>query len=62
MTITIRRARTDDAAAMALLMGDPAVYPGLMQMPYTSEELHRARLVESLAPGKPDILLAAAMS
>ena len=59
MTITVRRARVDDAAAMARLMGDPAVYPGLMQMPYASEEQHRARLVESLAPGKPDILLVA---
>ena len=59
MTITVRRARVDDAAAMARLMGDPAVYPGLMQMPYASEELQRARLVESLAPGKPDILLVA---
>ena len=59
MTIAIRRARVDDAAAMARLMGDPQVYPGLMQMPYASEELHRARLVESLAPGKPDVLLVA---
>jgi putative acetyltransferase len=59
MTITIRRARVDDAAAMAALMNDPAVYPGLMQMPYASEELHRARLVDSLAPGKADVLLVA---
>jgi len=59
MTITVRRARVDDAAAMARLMGDPEVYPGLLQMPYPSEELHRARLVDSLAPGKPDILLVA---
>ena len=59
MTVTIRRARVDDAAAMARLMGDPEVYPGLLQMPYPSEELHRARLVDSLVPGKPDILLVA---
>jgi putative acetyltransferase len=59
MTVTIRRARVDDAAAMARLMGEPEVYPGLMQMPYASEELHRARLVDSLAPGKADILLVA---
>jgi N-acetylglutamate synthase and related acetyltransferases len=59
MTITIRRARVDDAAAIARLMDDPAVYPGLMQMPYANEESQRARLVESLAPGKADVLLVA---
>ena len=59
MTVTIRRARVDDAAAIAALMNDPAVYPGLMQMPYASEELHRARLVDSLAPGKADVVLVA---
>ena len=59
MTITIRRARVDDAAAIARLMADPAVYPGLMQMPYASEEAQRARLVDGLAPGKADVLLVA---
>jgi putative acetyltransferase len=59
MTIEIRRARPDDAAAMARMMGDPAVYPGLMQMPYANEEAHRARLVDSLAPGKADLALVA---
>lgn len=59
MTITIRRARPDDAAAIAAMMGDPAVYPGLMQMPFASEEAHRTRLVDSLAPGKVDLLLVA---
>jgi putative acetyltransferase len=59
MTIAIRRARVDDAAAIARLMGDAAVYPGTMQMPYASEELQRARLADSLAPGKPDVLLVA---
>jgi putative acetyltransferase len=57
--ITIRRARIDDAGAIARLMDDPAVYPGLMQMPYASEDTHRARLAESLAPGKADVLLVA---
>ena len=59
MTIVIRRARVDDAAALARLMGDPAVYPGLMQMPFASEEAQRARLSESLVPGKADVLLVA---
>jgi putative acetyltransferase len=58
-TIAIRRARVDDAAAIAAIMGDPAVYPGLMQMPYPSEEAQRARLAESLQPGKADVLLVA---
>src|SRR5918993_2459140 len=59
MTITIRRARVEDAAALATLMGDPAVYAGLMQMPHASEETHRQRLADSLAPGKADLLLVA---
>lgn len=59
MTITVRRTTLKDAAAYARIMGDPAVYPGLMQMPYTDEDLWRARLTESLAPGKTDLLLCA---
>ena len=60
MTITIRRARPDDAAAIARMMDDPAVYPGLMQMPFnTSVEAHRARLTDNLAPGKLDLSLVA---
>ncbi len=59
MTITVRRARVDDAAAIAAIMDAPDVYPGLMQMPYASVEAHRTRLGESLAPGKLDLLLVA---
>lgn len=59
MTITVRRASPKDAAAYARIMGDPAVYPGLMQLPFTNEELWHARLTEGSAPGKPDLLLAA---
>jgi putative acetyltransferase len=59
MSIAVRRATVQDAAAYARIMGDPGVYPGLMQMPYTSEELWRARLVENSAPGKTDLPLAA---
>jgi putative acetyltransferase len=62
MTITIRRARPDDAAAIAAMMGDPTVYPGLMQMPYPSEEAHRTRLADGLAPGKVDLSLVAEMN
>ena len=56
---TVRRATVDDAAAFARIMGDPAVYPGLMQMPHTSEEIWRARLAEGSEPGKIDVTFAA---
>lgn len=59
MTITLRRTSIQDAAALARIMGDSEVYPGLMQLPYTDEETWRTRLTESLAPGKPDLLLCA---
>ena len=59
MTITVRRAGPKDAAAFARIMGDPAVFPGLMQLPYTDEEIWRARLTENFAPGKTDLPLAA---
>jgi len=59
MTITIRRATPKDAAAFARIMGDPAIYPGLMQLPYTDEDVWRARLAENFAPGKTDLPLVA---
>jgi len=62
MTITIRRASPKDAAAYARIMSDPAVYPGLMQLPYASEDLWRARLADSCDPGKPDLLLVAELN
>ena len=62
MTITVRRAGTKDAAAFARIMGDPSVYPGLMQLPYTDEETWRARLAENFAPGKTDLPLAAELN
>jgi putative acetyltransferase len=59
MSVTIRRAHPKDAAACARIMGDPAVYPGLLQMPYADEETWRSRLAESTVPGKTDLLLVA---
>lgn len=59
MSISVRRASLSDAAAYARIMGDPAVFPGLMQMPYTNEELWRVRLTDSSAPGNTDLLLVA---
>jgi L-phenylalanine/L-methionine N-acetyltransferase len=57
MTITVRRASPKDAAAVARFMNDPAVFAGLMQLPYTNEEIWRARLTESCEPGKQDLVL-----
>ncbi|MEP7058405.1 MAG: GNAT family N-acetyltransferase [Caldimonas sp.] len=59
MTITIRRATIDDAAAFARIMGDPAVLPGLMQVPYADVALWRTRLAEFSAPGRLDLPLVA---
>ena len=44
MTLSIRRASPKDAAAIARLMADPAVYPDLLQMPYANEERWQAML------------------
>jgi L-phenylalanine/L-methionine N-acetyltransferase len=57
--ITIRRARASDAEAFALLMADPAVYGGLLQLPYPSIESWRARLAEADVPGSTDLVLVA---
>lgn len=57
--ITIRRSELGDAAAMARLMSHPEVLPGLMQLPYGSEEQWRARLSDNLAPGRSDLPLVA---
>ena len=59
MTISIRRTSTQDAAALARIMNDPAVYAGLMQLPYTDEEVWRTRLADAFGPGKTDLLLVA---
>ena len=59
MTLTIRRTIAKDAAAMAQLMSDPAVFGGLLQMPYPSEDRWQARLAEAAPAGKPDLSLVA---
>jgi len=59
--ITVRRAVLADAAAFARKMGQPEVLRQLMQLPYTSEEVWRARLADLLAPGKADLMLVAEM-
>jgi len=59
MSITVRRATPDDAAAFARVMGDPGVYPGLMQLPMPTVHGWRERLTESTAVSKPDLVLVA---
>jgi putative acetyltransferase len=59
MTITIRRATPADAPGYARVMSDPAVYPGLMQLPYNNEQQWRERLTEITGPGKVDLVLVA---
>lgn len=55
----IRRARSSDAEAFAQVMGDPAVMPGLLQLPYPSVDAWRARLAEFDAPGRGELVLVA---
>jgi L-phenylalanine/L-methionine N-acetyltransferase len=62
MTITIRRATPKDAAAYARFMSHPDIFPTLLQMPYSDEDVWRTRLTESCTPGKPDLPLAAELN
>lgn len=57
--IVVRRLRPGDAAACARIMGHPEVAPGLLQAPYSSEELWQTRLADLGDPNKPDLRLAA---
>lgn len=42
--VVVRRSETDDAPALHAIMQDPAVYSGLMQLPFPSLQEWRARL------------------
>ncbi|CAD5372205.1 Histone acetyltransferase HPA2 and related acetyltransferases [Rubrivivax sp. A210] len=55
-TLTLRRATTRDAAEFARMMGDPEVYPGLMQLPFSSDEQWHARLADNNTPSRADHL------
>jgi putative acetyltransferase len=57
--LAVRRATVADAEAFASMLSDPAVFPHLLQMPHANTEQWRARLAESLAPGRPDLMLLA---
>lgn len=54
--LSLRRATTRDAAAFARMMGDTGVYPGLMQLPFPSDETWLARLTENNQPSRADHL------
>ena len=54
-----RRARPADAADFARLMSDSGVFANLMQLPYPTEEMWRARLEEQLQPARSDLHLVA---
>ena len=58
-TLLIRRASAKDAAALARYMSDPAIFGGLLQMPYPSEEMWHARLSDGAASINADLSLIA---
>lgn len=58
-TITIRRSRSSDAAAMARQMAHAEVYAMLMQLPHPTEAMWKARLERFDAPDAQDILFVA---
>ena len=45
--VTLRRSTPDDAAAYTRVMGHPAVYPMLMQLPFADEADWRRRLADN---------------
>lgn len=57
--IAVRRCALDDAAAVARIMGDPAVQRETLQPPHPSEADWRQRLADTLASGSRDLLLVA---
>ena len=59
MTLLIRRVSTKDAAALAQHMSNPAVFGGLLQLPYPSEEAWRQRLTDQTAAANADVMLVA---
>ena len=54
--LLLRRATTRDAADFAQMMGDPEVYPGLMQLPWPSDEMWLARLTDNNTPARAEHL------
>ncbi len=46
LAISVRRARLDDAAAIAATMADPLVQPALLQLPFADEAFWRKRITD----------------
>lgn len=59
MTLLIRRAKVADAAALTRHLSDPAVFGGLLQLPYPSEESWAKRLSDGVNATNGDVLLIA---
>jgi putative acetyltransferase len=57
--VTVRRARPGDAADFARLMAHPEVYANLMQLPWPTEAMWRARIEEMTEPRRSDLQLVA---
>ena len=59
VTPLIRRIAVRDAPVVWRHMSDPAVFAGLLQTPWTSEEVWTQRIVDGLASTNGDVLLVA---
>jgi putative acetyltransferase len=57
--IQLRRARPDDAESFAAMMNDPAVFPGVLQMPHTDAAFWRERLKDPGGPSTSELHLVA---
>jgi putative acetyltransferase len=55
----VRRARVADAEAFARTLSHPEIYPHVLQLPYGDADQWRARLTESCALGRADVILVA---
>ena len=63
MTLTLRRVKPADAAAIAEQFSDPDVFGGTLQLPYPSEEIWVQRIAgqNPPAPGSNELVLAAVL-
>ena len=63
MTLTLRRVKPADAAAIAEQFGDPDVFGGTLQLPFASEEMWTQRIagMNPPAPGSNELVLVAAL-
>jgi putative acetyltransferase len=63
MTLTLRRVKAADAAAIAEQFADPDVFGGTLQLPFASEEMWTQRIagMNPPAPGSNELVLAAVL-